>query len=348
MYTWLDPSWTWHARIGDALADFRPWWVVFTENRSEADVVVYHIVGKKELDLLLENYATSPPPPTVVIQHVLETADGFNGDIAKIREAFGRAWRHSNTLLTASFHDFSADAADMAAGTFRFHPMPWGADDRKFVPPFHFAENRSTHGHVLAIGSDPFGESHGEVLFAASHAGRQVRHVGSFEDPVCGDCFKMRCDQGGCDVPLNCRPFTALGGFRPCDWQVHLGFVSDDEFVHEMQSAAYVSALRKTEGFELAGVEGLFCGARPLVYDIPTYRWYRGHAVFMPDPRRTPSASMFDTLVDALKAPARPVTPEEHVELRRHFSWTKIVPTLYEKIRDELQARHDTLLYFES
>jgi len=259
------------------------------------------------------------------------------------REAFARGWRHPRTLLTATFHDLSTDAADADDGTFSFYPMPWGADERVFTPPrAHDASGRAQNdtargaeGHLLAIGTDPFGESHGELLFAAAHAGRQMRHVGSLGDNVCGDC--RGADVSDETAPLNCQPLAALGGRAPCDWHTSLGRVSEQQLVREMQAAAFVGSLRKEEGFEIAGIEALFCGARPIVFNMSTYRWYEGHGIFVPP--ELPSDQMFHTLVAALRQPARPVTRPELLELHRKFSWRVLVPSFYERIRAELSAR---------
>eukprot|EP00965_Chrysotila_dentata_P129601 4284673-Pleurochrysis_carterae.AAC.1 len=106
-----------------------------------------------------------------------------------------------------------------------------------------------------------------------------------------------------------------------------------------MRRARYVAALRKTEGFELFGIEGLFCGARPLVYNLSTYRWYGGHAVFVPADA-TP-ADLFLFLTDALRRPPTPVTKSEMAVLHTKFSWRRIVPALFEQVRTELERRRE-------
>lgn len=57
----------------------------------------------------------------------------------------------------------------------------------------------------------------------------------------------------------------------------HSPFLADEEFSKLISEARYVVVLRKEEGFEMLGVEALFSGTRPVVYEamIETkpYRW---------------------------------------------------------------------------
>ncbi len=60
----------------------------------------------------------------------------------------------------------------------------------------------------------------------------------------------------------------------------HSPFLNDEEFSKLISEARYVVVLRKAEGFEMLGVEALFSGTRPVVYEamIETkpYRWACG------------------------------------------------------------------------
>lgn len=60
----------------------------------------------------------------------------------------------------------------------------------------------------------------------------------------------------------------------------HSPFLIDEEFSKLISEARYVVVLRKEEGFEMLGVEALFSGTRPVVYEamIETkpYRWAWG------------------------------------------------------------------------
>lgn len=322
VYMTFDSSWTWGAIIDAGLRQ-APSWVHFVGARELADVEVKHIVGKKEADEAM--YRPENWPPTVVVQHVIETSSGNFGREGP-RDCFRRLWRRS--LLTVSFHDLALEAA---SGGFAFLPLPWGADGTVFLPP---PADRHTalplpppRTGVLIAGAAAHDESLGEVLFAAAHAGVRVAHIGTEHDPLCGDCARA--------VTLLCSRPAALRGSRPCDFHDFYGYVSTARKVAMLQRVEWVSALRKTEGFELLAVEGMLCGARPIVYNLSTYRWYAEHAVRVPPP---PGSEAFEALVNVLRRPAPVMTPAELSEVRGRFDWRTISAALFTRVRSELVA----------
>ena len=337
VYQWVDPAWGWGERIGGALRRHAPRWVRWVNSTANADVELYHIVGRKEADVLLErpegrDGATAPA--VVAIQHVLTTGGAS-------RAEFARAW--ARALLVVSFHDLDhPPAAEAASVPPRFHPMPWGADENRFFPPRQpqpGSERRGRDGSgregVLIMGSDPFQEAHGEVVFAAAHANVRVRHVGDTVNRVCAPCNTTRVrNTRVADRPLLCQPLVALGGRAACAWHDHVGLVSDGELVSEMRRARYVATLRKFEGFEVGAVEGLFCGARPIVFNISSFRWHRDHAVLVPP--LLPSEQQFDALQAIFRTPAPQVSREERARAVATFAWSAIVPQLYRRIAAEL------------
>ena len=96
----------------------------------------------------------------------------------------------------------------------------------------------------------------------------------------------------------------------------------------------YVAVLRKHEGFEIPGAEALFCGTRPLVFDLPSYRWYRGHATFLN--HSLSGKDHQEELVRALKKEPEVVSVEEMEVLHQTFAWQVIVPRMFDRIRHEL------------
>lgn len=60
--------------------------------------------------------------------------------------------------------------------------------------------------------------------------------------------------------------------------------ISDNELANLYRRALWVAALRHTEGFELPALEGLACGAAPIIFDQLNMRhWYRDSAIYIPD-----------------------------------------------------------------
>ena len=83
-------------------------------------------------------------------------------------------------------------------------------------------------------------------------------------------------------------------------------------------------------------LEALFCGARPILYDLPSFRWYKGHAVFLNASIRGDELS--DAIVEALQNPAEPVTADELTTLHATFSWQTIVPALFDRVADRING----------
>lgn len=105
--------------------------------------------------------------------------------------------------------------------------------------------------------------------------------------------------------------------------------ITDKELAWWYSQCEFVSGLRRTEGFEQPAVEGLFCGARPVLFDKPHYRqWYEGLAEFIPEGSRE---SVIDSLIALFKEGARPVTELEIAEAKRRFNWGIIIPRFWER-----------------
>ena len=65
----------------------------------------------------------------------------------------------------------------------------------------------------------------------------------------------------------------------PPGW-MNLHGVSDHVLAEAYGRSRWVSGLRHVEGFELPALEGLACGARPVLFDRPEMRaWFKGHGV---------------------------------------------------------------------
>ncbi len=88
----------------------------------------------------------------------------------------------------------------------------------------------------------------------------------------------------------------------------------------------YTSCLREIEGFELLGVEGLACGARPIVLDLPCYDWYREFGYTVRE------SNLIEDLINILSNTPPPVTAEELSVIAQRFSWPGICNTIYQRI----------------
>jgi len=105
--------------------------------------------------------------------------------------------------------------------------------------------------------------------------------------------------------------------------------ISDDDVAELWSQCAYVAGLRRIEGFELPALEGLACGSRPIMFDVPHYRrWFGDHAEYVPEVG-------FDEVVAAiteiLSKPVRPVTPAERTHVLELFDWKKLVTGFWQE-----------------
>lgn len=104
--------------------------------------------------------------------------------------------------------------------------------------------------------------------------------------------------------------------------------VPDSELALLYSATAYVSGLRRVEGFELPAAEGLCCGARPILFDRPHYRrWYGDLAEYVPE---RPREEVISSLKDIFHSPYRTVTQEERQTAMSRFDWRTIIHKFYE------------------
>lgn len=106
--------------------------------------------------------------------------------------------------------------------------------------------------------------------------------------------------------------------------------ITDDELRSYYNQCDFVSGLRRTEGFELPAIEGLLCGARPVLFDRPHYKkWYGNLAEYIPEVNREQTIK---DLTELFSKPVRRVTSEEIEEAKRIFNWGEIVRGFWDRL----------------
>ncbi|MFA5154711.1 MAG: hypothetical protein WC554_19350 [Clostridia bacterium] len=194
-----------------------------------------------------------------------------------------------DALLTVSFHDLTAYTNEK----FNFFRAPLGADPEVFK---RYNPNSYRRNKVFVTGHVANDECIDKVYEAVKQLDEYMVHT--------GENFKW--------------------GFQNYRY---LDYLSDNDYVALLNNTQYISCLRRIEGFELAGVEGLFCGARPIIPDIPTYDAYRKYAY---------TVSLDDTLVEQLvgimQDEPKVITFEEYNEIVRKFSWNTIIRSIFSEI----------------
>lgn len=183
-----------------------------------------------------------------------------------------------------------------------FYMAPLGIDEtfrRDFIEPKHRAVGVMTSGYVSGLGA----EAIEEVAIAAKIAGLYHVHLGP---PPEGMETKIQ--------------FPCVNG------------IPDRDLAKMLRLTKFVSGLRHREGFEMPAIEGLACGARPIVFERPDMlKWYMGHAEFV-------SPSSGAPLIDALTAIFRrerwDVSAAERAQVLRTFDWEPIVTGFWTAIKE--------------
>lgn len=104
----------------------------------------------------------------------------------------------------------------------------------------------------------------------------------------------------------------------------YMPYMDDLAYRNILNRSRYVSCLREVEGFEMAGVEGLLCGAVPIVPNLPTYSWYKGYGVFV-DMDGDVQAQLQEILMS-------PPPKVDFASARETFGWEKIVNNIFAEL----------------
>jgi hypothetical protein len=231
--------------------------------------------------------------PYVVIQYCIKsTKDGW--DI----NHWLPLWQNSRMLW--SYYNFSLEPE---FENVNFYYSPLGVD-KIFVDANCPLDNARdipvmTSGYVTG----PHAEAIEEVAMAADVLGLSVLHLG---------------------------PEVIEGmQYKPIRWKSVMG-ISDTDLASIYGRVEWVSGLRQIEGFELPALEGLVCGARPIVFDRPDMReWYDEHAIFIPE---SSGFELTRYLEEILRYRPRKVSPTERAYILSRFDWAKIAKGFWERL----------------
>lgn len=277
-------------RIARALSTHHPSHVKIVNDRRDADLLILYVIGLDAVEFV------SHLPPTqkvAVIQCCL-----YPG--APTYHQWHPLWRRASLVM--SYYNLLTNSQDVG---FRFYHSPLGLD-----PAFaNSIEGGDTGGSgtgsprlplVITCGrvSGPGCEAIEEVWQAAHIAQHRVIHLG---------------------------PPDIQGIRDPTTRYPHVSFTQphDKALANLYLSARWVAALRHVEGFELPAIEGLVCGARPILFDQPDLRyWHTGSSIaFVPDVTGEPLVA---TLAALFATGYNPVTTHERYRARARFDWVSI------------------------
>ncbi len=113
----------------------------------------------------------------------------------------------------------------------------------------------------------------------------------------------------------------------------YTGLIKNDDaaLARYYSQCKYVSGLRRVEGFELPVIEGLMCGARPICFDLPSYRiWFEGLAEFIPEAGGR--AQIIPALINLFNQEPRGVSHAEKNLVKEKFNWGHIAQGFWERV----------------
>jgi hypothetical protein len=242
--------------------------------------------------------AEAKAPHVVYLQHCYHTAG------ASIPE-WVRAWQRA--ALVASYYDLP-EIAGRDDFPFLRQPLGVSAAFREADVSRPRVLGAVTSGYVSGFGA----EAIEDVALAARAVGKHVFHLGP---PHVQNMHRPHSDAAWV--------WTAKQG------------LTDTELAKVYATAQYVSGLRWTEGFELPAAEGLVCGARPVLFDLPCYRdWYGDMAVYV---RHDPS-TLRGELEAVLRQDPPPVTPRERQAAMDRFDWHAIARRFWAAVSQRVGA----------
>jgi len=178
-----------------------------------------------------------------------------------------------------------------------YYLTPWGVDDGIF----HKVKGKEREFDNLMTGYVSKTEALTEVYEAVKAIGGKMIHLGG-------------------NIGLDGMP-----GYR------RMENVSDEELVMLLNACKYVWAGRHYVGFEIIGLEGAFCGAKPIYMRYPCYLYYfRNVGLFV---RPFPTKNLIKDLIEILSKRPEPI-PREMLE---RFRWANIAPCVWNAILERIK-----------
>jgi hypothetical protein len=281
------------SRIAEALARYAPTGIDITHNRSEAELIVIHVLGRvgslsrETAELLAEGRRYA------LIQYTLRSTQKPH------TSHWWPVWQQAKTIwctydLRAKMAEDKLDPSSIQA--LPHYYAPYGADHNIFTLQL------PAHPRPFLLCTTGFSwmtESVREVATAASRHGGKVFHLGP----------ELNRDYITCAMGIDDQTLATY--YRQCQW---------------------VSGLRRTEGFELPAVEGLLCGARPILYDCPHYtHWYGPHAEYVPQYELREDILQHLTGFFSRKK-LRKVTRAERDKAVKKFHWPTLVEGFWKQV----------------
>lgn len=277
-------------RVADALAEFSPAEVTIVPNEDLAELVVLHVIGYPETAEAIERLELAGKRYAILQYCLRSTQRPSSRDWCELWKGAALVWSYYN--LDEALREDSLSPSYLPRG---FYYAPLGADGATFYPRLTAGERYA----ILTSGYVAESETVAEATEAAARAGRRVFHLG----PAL-DCHGPHVTQ-------------------------RMG-ITDEALARVYSSCDYVAALRRCEGFEMPGAEGLLCGAQPICFDRPHYRaWYEPWAEFVPE---GDGPTVTDELEALFRRGPRALTDDDLTAAAERFDWQTLVGGFWQRI----------------
>jgi hypothetical protein len=280
------------ARIGDAVARYVPAGVDVVTDDAQAELIVLHVIGRIGHVTRRIAQLKAEGRRYAIIQYALRsTKASHTRDWAPLWRDAAAVWCSYDLAAALEVDGFGAH--DIRGMPFYY--APYGADDTIFTPQ---VQPHPRPFLACTTGFSWMTESVREVALAAQVRGGKVFHLG----PDLGREW-LTC-------AMNIDDQTLATYYRQCQW---------------------VSGLRRTEGFEMPAVEGLLCGARPILFDVPHYtHWYGSLARYVPE--RAFRADIVTDLIYVFGLRVPTVTTAERADAVKRFHWPTLVGQFWKQV----------------
>lgn len=280
-------------RVRDALVKYAPPSVEVVQRPQDADLEIIHVIGRHDSVKARIDALRVKNKPYAMIQYCLRsTMNPKVQDWIDMWKGATLVWSYYN-LAEMYVQDYRETPDQLP---FHFFYAPLGVDGEVFTDMNFYAD--PPEFVIGASSQHALSESARECAFAAKEVGRKMFFLG----------HELR---RGKDIVCETN-------------------LTDEELAQRYSECEFVSGLRRFEGFELPVVEGLLCGARPIVFDRPEMRhWFGEFAEFIPEESRE---KVIESLVKLFKKGANPVSEAEKAIARVRFNWDIIIRGFWLKV----------------
>lgn len=283
-------------RVSTALVRYMPDRFELVFNEKQADLVIIHVTGRRDSIINRVERLEKVGKKYAMIQYVLKSS----------QKPSSLSWINlwNNAELVWSYYDLPEIYYEDCKNIFGETAI------KKDFPSFYYAP--------LGVNIDVFFDRHyknRDFIIGASS-----QHALSESVRECAFATKN----------IGKKMFFLGHELRRGDDIVCKGNLTDKEVAEYWSRCHFVSGLRRIEGFEFPVIEGLACGAIPIVFDRPEMRyWFGDLAVFIGENDRN---KVIKDLTTVFSIDYPTYSSWIKATLHDRFNWEKIIKNFWKKL----------------